>query len=230
VAKERKEKEEHGPVGGVTFFVSLLVLYLLGICNLIIVVSFISTESLFRWRYFIIGGIGGAAFAHYFIRGHIAVFLHELKHAVLANLAGNRAKGMKIDEASGHFEYSYTKETAHMNALISLAPYFLPVLFVPCLGISYALAWNYPPVVLVCAGIGYGADLVLNIKEISPWQSDLTGIRGGFPIALAYIIAMNLALFSFIAAWASAGFEGLQLLFFGLLKIGGTFLNFVKGA
>ena len=229
-AKARETEKEHGPVGGVAFFVSLLVLYLLTLCNLTILPSLISLESFYRWRIFVIGVAIGAALAHYVLRGRLVVFLHELKHAVLANLAGNRAKGMKIDRESGHFEYSYTKDTAHMNALISLAPYFLPVLFVPLLGIGYALAWKQPLIVLACAGLGYGVDAALNVKEVSPHQSDLANIRGGYPVAMAYIVGMNAAIFSFVAAWVSGGGAGLQQLLVGLFKIGETVLQLARGA
>ncbi len=218
--KSKDAIEEHGPVGGIAFFVSLVVLYILTIANLSILPALLTEQSFFRWRLFIVGAIVGAACARYFIRGRISVFLHELKHSVLSNLAGNRAKGMRIDEESGHFEYSYTKRTAHMNALIALAPYFLPVLFFPFLGVSYALAWNYPGIVLICSGLGYGADLILNFKDASPHQSDFYNIRGGYKIGFAYVIGMNCALFTFIAAWVSAGQTWLGSWFFEMLKNG----------
>ncbi len=226
----KKEKEGPRIVGGISFFLSLLFLYVLTFLNLIILPTTISADSFHRWCAFLSGAILGSLIAAALIRGKLSVLIHEMKHAIMANIAGNKWKNMNVESESGHFEYAYTKKTAHMNALISLAPYFFPALFVPLTLIALFAAHSMDRVILLVSGVGYGADLLMNMREISPRQTDLSDIRGGFKIALLYIIGMNTALFTILAAWISQGSEGLVILLYGLLKIGENLLMFGQPA
>jgi len=208
-------------IGGISFFLSLFFLIVLTIGNLFILPSLLNIDSIVRWTFFVCGVTVGLLLATFVIGGHFAVFLHELKHAIVSNLAGNRAKGMLVRNDHGYFQYSYSERTAHMNALISLAPYFFPGVTIPFFLIGVLIFSSIPAVPLVLAGIGYGIDTRLAIKDLGPWQSDLTNIRGGYPVGLLYIIAMNGAIFSFLAAWICGGWEALPVLldgFFTLLE------------
>lgn len=197
-------------LGGIPFFVSLFFLLVLSVANILILPHTFYEDSLIRWTLFLTGCAAGAIFGYKVIRGHVAVFLHELKHAIVSNLAGNRAKGMLVRNDHGHFEYMYSSQTAHMNPIIALAPYFVPAVTVPLLLIALLFS-TVPAVPLVLVGIGYSIDMALAYKDLGPWQTDLSTIRGGYAVGLLYVIAMNVVILSFLAAWVSGGLEGLVL-------------------
>ncbi len=164
------------------------------------------------WRFFVLGLILGAAFAAKFIYGWFSVFLHEMRHALLSNAVGNKWKDLVVQSKSGHFEYAYTKKTARFNAFVALAPYWLPVFTIVGGGVSLAAAYNLQNLLIVLIAFFYGIDLVLNFRDISPIQTDITQIKGGYGVGLFYIIFVNLFIFSLIAAWVSSGWVGLKFM------------------
>jgi uncharacterized membrane-anchored protein len=129
--------------------------------------------------------------------------LHELKHSVLSNFAGNRAKGMKVLRDSGHFEYEFTKDTGKFNPFIALAPYFLPICTLPALLIAVSMFPKDSAYQLAIVGFCAGIDLLLCIRDISPHQTDFSAIRGGYPVGLAYVIAINLLFWCVLTIWAT---------------------------
>lgn len=157
--------------------------------------------------------------SHFLIKGRISVFIHEFKHSLISNFAGNRAKGMKIGSNSGHFTYEFSKDTAHFNAFIALAPYWVPLFTVPAIGLGYAF-WRQDHIILVfLAGLGFGADLLLNTRDISPVQTDLTNLRGGYQVGLIYALAMNVTITSLLLAWVVQGPAGLLQIVQGAMYI-----------
>jgi hypothetical protein len=199
-------------VGGLPFFLSLAALLPTGLL--------FTSLALARIRYadpsvtvaFFIAILVGALCAKLFIRKHISVLIHEFKHSLISNLVGNKHKGMKIDEDSGYYRWAYTKNTAHFNAFIALAPYIVPVF--TFVGSLFALTFSrYDRFFTgIFIGIGYGMDLLLNIRDISPIQTDITLIRGGYKIGLLYIVAWNLMIAGLLLTWAFNGSAGLLIL------------------
>ncbi len=198
-------------IGGFAFFLSLSVLLPLGVVLLFLTLSYVPLDG--RGVAIFFGAwVAGIVACQVFIRGHVSVLIHESKHAIVSNLVGNKRKGMKIGEHSGHFVYAYSKRTAHMNALISLAPYILPVFtFVGMLAAAAALRKDHAMAVLL-VGICYGVDTALNVRDISPIQTDINEIRGGYGIGLLYIFAWNLTIFGVLLAWVFNGLAGLGIL------------------
>lgn len=200
-------------VGGFPFFLSLGALLPTGLLFTVL--------ALVRLRYanpasaiaFALATGVGALVAHLTIKGHFSVLLHEFKHSLVSNLAGNKHRGMTINENSGYYQWAYTKRTAHLNAFIALAPYFVPVF--SFIGTLLVLAlFRSERILAVCVvGLGYGMDLLLNTRDISPIQTDITLIRGGYSVGLLYIAAWNLLIVGLMLAWAFQGTEGLLLLF-----------------
>jgi hypothetical protein len=211
--KKKKEEVDTSPVGGLPFFISLFCLLLLATVNLITLPSLIDTRAYYNWRWFIFGVIIGAMAAGTLIQGKLKVFIHEFKHSVVSRLAGNKEKRMKFRNRSGYYQYSYTQQTKKYNALISLAPYFLPLFTIFSLLLMFVpqLSEN-PNTLLLLVGIAYGGDLVLNVRDISPVQTDITEITGGYTMGLLFILAMNITIFTFLAAWVSQGLFGLKAL------------------
>jgi len=199
-------------IGGFAFFLSLFALLPTGLILSWITILEVRPVEIRALECFAVAAAFGALLGHFFIRGRLSVFIHETKHAILSNFAGNRRKGMRVDANSGHFVYSYTKKTAHLNALISLAPYILPLFTVVGALVALALLRDQRLVAVALVGTCYGVDLVLNIRDISPIQSDISDIRGGYGVGLLYIFAWNLAIFAPLLAWILQGSPGVLLL------------------
>lgn len=212
---EKRVKE--GKVGSIAFYLSLITFFSLGSINLVNSLRFaIRQPDKDVWLPCLIAALIGAFLASRLIKGRLSVFIHEMKHALISNLVGNKWKGLVVGSSSGHFEYAYSEKTSRFNAFVSLAPYILPVLTVTGGAVSYVLTLQYPPLLPRMVSLFYGADLVLNLRDISPMQSDITDIRGGYKMGLAYIFAVNLFIFTIFLAWISGGQEGIKYLFLEL--------------
>ncbi len=215
-SKKRSDSSETKETpGGPLFYISMIALLIIGTSNTLYLFDLWDDAARERAYNFVFGIICGIAFASLFIRNHLSVLVHELKHAVISGLAGNRFKGLKIGRESGHFKYAYSKESAHHNATISLAPYWLPIFTFPLFFFGYNDFVPFDSLVIL-VGIGYGADLCCGIRDIAPHQTDLTEIRGGFWISIFYLLLMHIVIFTFIVAWVYQGSLGLRYMFYGL--------------
>ena len=201
-------------MGGIPFFSSLLSLIYLGITNSIIIIIWLPTAYLRNILFFILAFVIGAWMANYFIRGHFSVLLHEFKHSFISGLVGNKFEGYKIRKNHGHFEYKYSKETKKYNALIALAPYFLPVFTVPVWLISGLIFADSPARALMLIGVAYGADCALNYRDIGPHQTDFTNLTGGYWIGIFFVTMMNLTILTMVLAWVIGQNHGLKFLFY----------------
>jgi hypothetical protein len=148
----------------------------------------------------------------YLIFGPFAVFLHELKHAVVSSLAGNRAKGMRIFSRSGRFEYEYTSKSAHMNAYISLAPYCFPLFGLFAFLVSAFLFEKFIYLRAFLVSLAFASDLRLARQDIGPHQSDFTNLLGGYRLGLVYVCFANLFFATTLLLWAYAGWRGMRSL------------------
>ena len=133
---------------------------------------------------------------------------------------------MVVNKASGEFRYSYTKETAHMNAFISLAPYCLPLCTILAVPLSGAFLGLQHPLLPLIVGVSTGLDLNLNLRDISWYQTDLTEVLGSYSLSLWYIIVLNITLWIPVSVFALCGLPGLQLLASGLWQIMAQVMGF----
>lgn len=209
----KDDQPEQSVVGGFAFFLSLGALFPTGLLFFTLAVAQIRDSDKTMAVAFLGSCIFGAVLAHSMIRGHFSVLIHEFKHALISNLVGNKNKKMQVNQNSGHLVYSYTKKTAHYNAFISLAPYIVPLFTFVGILLSIAVAGGDPLVALIVIGLAYGADLLLNMRDISPIQTDITLIRGGYGIGIMYILAWNLFSAALVLAWAFQGSAGVAELF-----------------
>lgn len=217
--KRKGDKITPQKSGGIAFFMSLFFLTVLTLSNIYSLPGLWGPVALQRLVRFLAGFVVGGWFASTLIKGRHAVLIHEVKHAIISGFAGNKWKRMKVKGDSGYFRYAYSKSTAEYNAFIALAPYWLPLFTLPALLIALPIWWHSHELVIVIVGIGYGADCILNIRDISPVQSDITHITGGFNVGLSYIVVINLAVVTILLAWVMEGVTGLTFLLFGLWKI-----------
>ncbi|MBN8549149.1 MAG: hypothetical protein J0M12_07550 [Deltaproteobacteria bacterium] len=203
-------------VGGMAFFSSLFFLSVLAILNFCLLTKLWSSEAFVHLQSFALGVVPGLFVAAYFIQGRGSVLIHEFKHSLVSGLVGNRARSMNVKKDSGHFEYEYTKHTAQYNAFISMAPYITPLFTIPAAALAFAFWRQSHDLMCVVVGMGYGIDLLLNMRDISRRQTDITMIRGGYLVGVLYIAAMNAAILSILLAWVFEDTIGLQYLLYGL--------------
>lgn len=217
MAKAKDKKQTR--VGGFAFFSSLFFLLVLLILNSCLLPNLWDEVALHRTGSFALGIGPGVFFALYFIQGRSSVLIHEFKHSLISGLVGNRARELKVKRDSGHFEYEYTKSTAEYNAFISLAPYIIPLFTIPATLLAAAFWRHSHELMASVIGMGYGLDLVLNFRDISRRQTDLTMIKGGYSVGLLYVFAMNATILTILLAWIFQGILGLKYLVFGLWQV-----------
>ena len=219
--KKKDDLPEQIVVGGFSFFLSLTVLIPTGLLTFLMALSTWKLSCLPVTGAFFGGIFLGLVVTAVIVQGRLSVFLHEFKHSLISGLVGNKWKEMKIEENSGHFVYSYTKDTSHYNAFISLAPYCVPILTITMFVIAICLRVDHRYQALI-VGAGYGGDILLNWRDISPVQTDITMIRGGYTIGLLYIFAWNLAVLGVLAVWIFHGWAGIGML---IAEFGRFFLS-----
>src|SRR5262249_7499668 len=156
MAKEENKKPMK--VGGLAFYMSLAVVCFLGTFDLTLIPSLIVKDKLVNWTYVFPGLVAGACVGAFLIQGRFSVFLHELRHSIMSNIVGYRAKGMKFFQNTGSFQFEYTKKTAHMNAFIALAPYFLPMFTFCAFIIAYTTLYPRHPLMVAVVSVGWGID------------------------------------------------------------------------
>lgn len=217
-SKEPPDASDH-PIGGFAFFLSLALLFPTAALFFVVALGVLFKAPFIRVVVFILSVGVGLAIARYLIKGHISVLIHEWKHAIVSNLVGNRNRGMEVNKDSGSLQYEYTKLTAHYNAFIALAPYILPVFTGIGALIAFAVAPGESLLSVVIVGVAYGIDLTLNIRDVSPIQSDIYLIRGGYGFGVLYITAWNIATAALATAWACDGVAGLGALFEAVFTI-----------
>jgi len=220
---KRREKEikdtSDDVVGGFAFFLSLALLFPTGLLLLSLAIRQIRQAEVGNVIIFLAALVVGAAFAYRFMQGHLSVLIHEWKHELISSLVGNKNKRMEVGRDTGSLQYEYTRKTAHFNAFISLAPYIVPIFTFIGVLITAAVGSRHPSVALMIIGITYGADALMNTRDISPVQTDISLIRGGYSIGLLYIISWNMLTTAIVLAWAIQGFNGVAELFTTVMQL-----------
>lgn len=205
--------------GGIPFFISLISVYIISIFNLYNLPALFDSYGLRRLCYFIGGLAIGYLFADTFVRGKFSVFLHETKHAIVSGLVGNKPEDLKVEKDTGKFIYSYTKDTAKYNALIALAPYFLPLAFFFSTLVSFFFFYDNAVVYLIILGGGFSFDFVLNIRDVSPIQTDIKHITGGYNVGVSFIIGMNAFIFTSLLAFVLQELYGLKYVVYEMVRV-----------
>ncbi len=215
MTRPSSQSDSRSPIGGLAFFLSLVAVAFLAFSNCLALPPLLRAAPPSSLALGAIATLVGWILSRLIIRDYLHVFLHEQKHAIVANLAGNRARGMRVRRQAGHFEYAYSKATAHLNAFIALAPYFVPLALIPLAVLAAVITTNHQlRLALIC--LGYGFDLRLQLIDISPAQTDLSTIRGGYAVGVLYLACVQLLLFTTLVAWTAAGMPGLKALAHGL--------------
>lgn len=197
-----RQMEVQKKVGGIPFFISLLMLILIDgilVLHLPLCWTARAQQPVLATGAGIIIGFG---LAFLLLRGSFATIVHEWKHAVVSTLAGNKWKKMRVNHEEGAFEYEYSKATAIYNSFIVLAPYTFPAFLLPAALMCIGLYHTSPLASFIMLGVGLGADLAAHLRETKPWQPDLQEIRGGFLISVLFVASMNAFFTLVVMTWA----------------------------
>lgn len=212
--RDKKARSERH--GGIAFFVSLGALIFLSLFNFFLLPELWDSLVIAPLIRFGIGVFIGVWLAQGFLKGRFSVAIHEFKHRLISGLVGNKHKGFVVKKNSGEYRYEYTKETAQYNAFIALAPYWVPLFTGIALLLSLTLWRHNHTLIPLVVGVAYGVDLLMNTRDISPHQTDLTLTRGGYQVGVLYVIVMNATIFSYLISWVMQRLYGLKYLGYGL--------------
>lgn len=114
----------------------------------------------------------------------IHVFGHELTHAVMAILSGGKVREIYVSGRKGGFT-TFTKG----NALVYLAPYFLPLYAILLTVLLKLSKSEYRKIFLVLIGFSISFHILMTIYSIKQGQSDLK--EQGVIYSLGLILMMN---------------------------------------
>lgn len=215
----RKNKDKKSSFGGITFMLSMTSLFIIALHNLYLLKDLIDQNTTASLGMFVAGGYLGYLITKRYFYGRFAVFIHELKHAIIATISGNKFKDIHIGQDSGFYKYEYTEKTARYNGFIALAPYWVPLFSLPVL-ISGIFLIPDQSLRLFILGTSYAADLTFSARDVSPLQTDFKMIEGGFKTGFAYILIVNLAIFSFYAIYICKDLQGFQQILISARQLG----------
>ena len=210
-AKNKKQEQQFGTVWSLGFFVATLGNILL--CPFVLLLILISPvrqnlydESIMAYGFGIIASVLIVASSKIH---KLRTIIHEIKHAVMILLTGNKLKSIVAEKHHGHVEYKMYKDRVHFAPLIKLAPYFFPLFSLPMFAIAIIFDSHYAVVCSLLLGASLGADAAFGIEEIHPFQTDFKKLLGGFFISKLYLVGFYLFWSLSLTLWVRSGPDGL---------------------
>jgi len=224
---QKKEKIDKRKIGSFSFLLAIPTMY---------VIAFLSLLSLFVifksigfqtevWGSFLIGAIGTSSLIAGASMQTFRTLIHELKHAILVLLSGNKLTGMDVQEGTGSVDFSLYEDLDQFHPFIALAPYFLPLFSFPVLIVAMFLETNYRIPLSLVLGCALSADVMLGYQEWHPHQTDLKRMFGGFFSSGLFINGFLLMWISLCALWLACGINGFGYLFYTTLNLVNFFLD-----
>jgi len=179
---------EKKSVGGISFLLGFFSLPLVLIILIIFSALYIQAQSLTKLFTFIPCFALGLFLSKLLLTRSKGVYFHELRHALISSLVGNKAVKMKVERKIGSFEYKYSKESEKYNAFIALAPYTLPLFTFLCVIIS----WFVPQYFIIILALGLGFDCEQWWRDLGPHQTDINTISGGVFVGMLFVVMFEL--------------------------------------
>lgn len=171
------------------------------------------------WGLFACGFLGTSLLTFGLRFAWLETFIHELKHAVIVILSGNRLKAFSVSSTAGHVEYELEADELHLTPFIMLAPYYLPLFSIPTLIACIVFEGELTNYLSLALGITLALDLLTSLKELHPAQSDLKRILGGFLSAGSFIAGV-LSLWTVLCLlWVANGREAYIQAFKALWRV-----------
>ena len=219
----RAKKEKHKRHFSIAFFIAIPGNFVLGCVCLISFISlfdyYIFDERI--WALFATGFIGSLAVVGTSKIPKTRVFVHELKHAVVVLLTGNRLKNFVVDKHTGHVEFEMYSDKVHFASIIALAPYFFPLFSLPMLIACLILENGYNLFLSLGLGLALATDISMAYVDLHPHQTDLKKVSGGFFAGLLYLAGMHFLWTTVCLLWVVAGRNA-------YLFTGSLFFEFMK--
>lgn len=183
-----------------------------------------------KWSLFLACAIGTTTIISTSKIYKLRILVHEIKHAILVILTGNKLESMEVSEREGLVTYLMYSKKKHFAPLITLAPYFLPLISAPILVSAIYFERDYPLMFSSLLGIGFAADICFGVQDLHPAQTDLKRILGGFFTAGLFLAGMYLLWTLVCLLWLIAGSRAYLFVFYGLYRlvndlIGPTIIN-----
>jgi len=205
--RKKKEPDSKSRSGSFAFYFSIPANFLLACLFLGETALFINVR----------GETKGASFLffHAFLAGTIIIsslkaprfrtLIHELKHAAMVVMTGNKLRSISVGNGEGHVIYDVYKNVTHLLPFIKLAPYFFPLLSLPIFVLAFIFEGESRSYFIYALGFLFGVDLATGYKEIHGMQSDLRRVYGGFLVTRTFIFSAHLLWFSIIFLWIVGG-------------------------
>lgn len=160
------------------------------------------------WSIFACGFIGALCIHISTSTPRLETLIHELRHAVVVILSGNRLTDFRVERGTGHVRYCMYVGRVHFAPFIVLAPYFFPLLSLPVLAACIFLETDYRIIMTFVLGVALGTDIGCAIEEFHPYQTDLRKIFGGFFSIGLFLIGFHLFWINLALTWVIAESRG----------------------
>ena len=146
--------------------------------------------------------------------------MHEIKHAMVVLLTGNKLKKIVAESGEGFVEYQMYKSQVLFAPLIALAPYFFPLLSLPGFVCVALYDTSFPVQGALALGFLLASDICFGIGEIHPHQTDFKQVVGGAFFSKLYLVGFYILWPCLMTLWVKSGIDGIQKgMFFILLFI-----------
>lgn len=157
---------------------------------------------------------------------NLRAVIHELKHAALIVMTGNKVNELSVASGNGRISYEIFQNKTRFQPFIILAPYFFPLfsfplLFIGIVGEIFLGVSKYIFIVYLLLGLALAADLVTGFQELHPGQSDLKRILGGDIAVSIFLLGVNFFWIMACLLWVLAGH-------IGYVYASHTFLDFAE--
>jgi hypothetical protein len=201
--------------GSLAFYISIPVLLVLNTLALVSLTGLLAALGFDKlaWGVFAQGFLLFSYFVSRDALSGLRTLLHELKHTVVVMLTGNKFKSISIGRHEGHVCYEAYRATLHLEPFVILAPYFWPLLSLPafaaCIASEFIVPQAYHLLFVYLLGSAAGIDITTSLREISPHQSDLKRIFGGFIATRSFIYLANFGWTGICLLWLAGGNKGL---------------------
>lgn len=215
------KKKEPDTVGNLGFLLAIPSSYLLVfICAAaaLILASYYPQDKT-KWSLFLACALGTTTIISTSQIYKLRILIHEIKHAILVMLTGNKLQTIEVGEREGLVTYLMHFDKKHFAPLITLAPYFLPVISLPILVAAIYYENDYPLFFSSLLGVGFAADLSFGVQDLHPAQTDLKRFFGGFLIAGLFLAGMYLLWGLICILWLIAGSKAYLFIFYGLYRL-----------
>jgi hypothetical protein len=203
----RIKKQTYRRLGSFAFFLSIPVFGILTFLCVAAIFELIAYNWFNKQRLvlFLVGGIGSIAIVMNTTWPRLFILLHELKHAFVVLMTGNRLDTIHVGDDSGHVSYATYEETSHYIPFIVLAPYCFPLFSLPAIVICLFLTESSQQIAALLLGVTLGIDLATGYQELHPFQTDFKKIFGGFFVASSFIATSTMFWTSVCLLWALGG-------------------------